>query len=490
MNVKLVVIGGNKGGLEIPVSTPRFLIGRSERCHIRPQSKLVGGLHCQITVDGDSLLLEDFGGAIGTFVNGQKVQQRCRLQQSDRIKIATIEFEVRVSVTEPAAPRRQVGRAPTATHDISIAATTTDPEADILNWVKQEEESHSSRPKVVTLQYPRSEERPADPIAVATTVHAAREKVIELDGIDLLLLSLIGPLALIVLSSVPTFWIWQGCGALVVLAVLASACTVRGVPSTCGGMPPSSNSALSPPSRRHILLHHSDPSLSTTLNELGEVPRRGTSDPSSLQQVRLEAMHATTGILVALVLGLMLPARWIWQVGAVSLLVGLCLAAAIRARRLTGDKLDSTNMALIIASGLVAILIVAVSLLLSSTLWMQFSGAGGVVLAIAMVGFRRKRPTSQKSERILLRLTTVGSLLVVFFGFLFPVPTWWPDWLNLREWPYWLTWSTMEQCWSWFRLQVLRNWWYNTSLRWGMAVFWAVLVVVLLVVRARREAAR
>ena len=93
MKVKLVVVGGKKAGMEIPISTPKFRIGRGDHCHIRPQNNLIGELHCLISVDGNSVTLEDCGGAIGTFVNGKKVQQRCGLQNNDRIKIGVLELD-------------------------------------------------------------------------------------------------------------------------------------------------------------------------------------------------------------------------------------------------------------------------------------------------------------------------------------------------------------------------------------------------------------
>ena len=94
MNVKLVVIRGKKAGMEILISMPRCIVGRGEECHIRPQSEQVSRKHCVISVDNGSAAVEDCGSANGTFVNGDRIQRRRELRNSDRIKVGPLELEV------------------------------------------------------------------------------------------------------------------------------------------------------------------------------------------------------------------------------------------------------------------------------------------------------------------------------------------------------------------------------------------------------------
>ena len=101
MKFTLVVIGGKKTGLEIPISPPEYLIGRGEDCHLRPQNPLVSRKHCVISV-GKVVFIEDCGSANGTFVNGEKLQQRHELRNSDRIKIGAMELEVHLAEDETA----------------------------------------------------------------------------------------------------------------------------------------------------------------------------------------------------------------------------------------------------------------------------------------------------------------------------------------------------------------------------------------------------
>ena len=56
------------------VRRPKFLVGRGEECHLRPQSHLVSRMHCAILVEEGSATIEDCGSTNGTFVNGEKIQ--------------------------------------------------------------------------------------------------------------------------------------------------------------------------------------------------------------------------------------------------------------------------------------------------------------------------------------------------------------------------------------------------------------------------------
>ena len=100
MKLKLVVVEGKKAGMEIPISVPKCLIGRGDDCHIRPQSQLVSRKHCIISSDNGSATIEDCGSANGTLVNGERIQQHRKLNTSDRIKIGTLELEVRLVTDE------------------------------------------------------------------------------------------------------------------------------------------------------------------------------------------------------------------------------------------------------------------------------------------------------------------------------------------------------------------------------------------------------
>ncbi len=98
MEVKLVVVGGRHAGKEIPVTGPQFLIGRGEKCQLRPQSDMVSREHCAIVIEEGSVSVRDLGSRNGTFVNDQRVQGTRKLHGGDRLKIGPLEFEVRLDV--------------------------------------------------------------------------------------------------------------------------------------------------------------------------------------------------------------------------------------------------------------------------------------------------------------------------------------------------------------------------------------------------------
>ena len=142
MKVKLIAIGGKKAGMEIPITTPTFLIGRDEKCHLRPECKFVNHVHCQISVDKGSVVVDDCSGAIGTFVNGEKVKWRHVLKNGDRIKVGTLELEVRFTANEKD-EKKPIPKAREVAGSAVVAAAINGQEAEILKWV----EGKSEKPK-------------------------------------------------------------------------------------------------------------------------------------------------------------------------------------------------------------------------------------------------------------------------------------------------------------------------------------------------------
>jgi hypothetical protein len=434
MNIRLIVIGGKKDGLEIPVSTPQFLIGRDDNCHIRPESKLISGLHCLIAVSDNSVLLEDFGGAVGTLVNGKRVRQRCGLRDQDRIKIGDLEFEVRLVVDGAHTGTGPVRTAEGASHHTVSAAEGG--EAEILDWVKQEEMAIPSPPGPVTFGHASRGSHLEKGNAAVTAPDRRGLMGVEWDWIDLLLLSAICPLVIVLLSLVPTFWIWRGGGGLL----------------------------------------------------LGGLGYAFIGRKNRTNSLELDELNAAIGILAVLVLGLMLPTPWMWQSAAAVLLGAVGLTLAVRAVRTPGRRWDERSVALLAAIGLITFTAIVITLLLLDSLWLRLDGVGILLMMLLSVRwFRRNRPIKESADKRMLVSAAVGILLLAVLGFLFPIVSWWPEWLNLRQWPGW---GDVQHFWSWFRWQVLRNWWHLAWLRWGMVAFWAAMIAVSMVIRVRRESLR
>jgi predicted component of type VI protein secretion system len=105
LQAKLKVVGGRHHGRVIPLATKKFLIGREQDCHLRPNSELVSRHHCVITVDDFSVHVRDLGSTNGTFVNDQRVRGEVLLNSGDRIRVGKLDFELAigepVTVTAP-----------------------------------------------------------------------------------------------------------------------------------------------------------------------------------------------------------------------------------------------------------------------------------------------------------------------------------------------------------------------------------------------------
>jgi pSer/pThr/pTyr-binding forkhead associated (FHA) protein len=104
MDVKLKVLAGKHAGKEIPLTKSNFLIGRADDCHLRAGSDLISRHHCMFTIEGDVVVLKDFGSRNGTLVNDQRVEGERTLQAGDQLKVGPLEFEMVINkpVSKPA----------------------------------------------------------------------------------------------------------------------------------------------------------------------------------------------------------------------------------------------------------------------------------------------------------------------------------------------------------------------------------------------------
>lgn len=97
LQLSLKVIGGRHDGKQIPIKGKKFLIGREEDCHLRPNSDMVSRHHCVFTVDEYSVRLRDFGSTNGTLVNGNRIKGEVQLSHGDKIQVGKLDFEIMIS---------------------------------------------------------------------------------------------------------------------------------------------------------------------------------------------------------------------------------------------------------------------------------------------------------------------------------------------------------------------------------------------------------
>jgi predicted component of type VI protein secretion system len=94
VRAELRVLLGRQQGTLIPLPAGKFLIGREEDCHLRPNSELVSRHHCVFTTDDFTVRVRDLGSTNGTLVNGERIRGAVVLRSGDRVAVGKIEVEV------------------------------------------------------------------------------------------------------------------------------------------------------------------------------------------------------------------------------------------------------------------------------------------------------------------------------------------------------------------------------------------------------------
>lgn len=94
VQAELRVTSGRQMGSVITLPMGKFLVGREEDCHLRPNSDLVSRHHCVFTTDETSVRLRDLGSTNGTLVNGERIRGAVLLTDGDRVAIGKLEFQV------------------------------------------------------------------------------------------------------------------------------------------------------------------------------------------------------------------------------------------------------------------------------------------------------------------------------------------------------------------------------------------------------------
>jgi pSer/pThr/pTyr-binding forkhead associated (FHA) protein len=109
----LRVLGGKFQGKLIPLTSRKFLVGREQDCHLRPNNDLVSRHHCVFLTDDYGVRLRDLGSTNGTRVNGELVRSERLLKAGDKITIGKLELELVIRTAAPvAAPARPAPQAP------------------------------------------------------------------------------------------------------------------------------------------------------------------------------------------------------------------------------------------------------------------------------------------------------------------------------------------------------------------------------------------
>lgn len=94
LQAELKILGGKHQGKAIPLTTKKFLVGREQDCHLRPNSDMVSRHHCVFSIDDYAVRLRDLGSTNGTRVNGEALRGEVILKAGDQIGIGKMELEL------------------------------------------------------------------------------------------------------------------------------------------------------------------------------------------------------------------------------------------------------------------------------------------------------------------------------------------------------------------------------------------------------------
>lgn len=95
MIVKLLMTTSNGARRAFDVPAGTTIIGRSRSCDIRIALPTIDRRHCQISREGDQLVLEDLESGLGTIHNGRQVR-RVDLAAGDRVSVGPVSFVVAI----------------------------------------------------------------------------------------------------------------------------------------------------------------------------------------------------------------------------------------------------------------------------------------------------------------------------------------------------------------------------------------------------------
>ena len=127
--VRLTLEVGKAKGRVVEVGGPRFLIGRDERCQLRPNSNAISRLHAAIDQREGRVFIRDFGSASGTTLNGRELHdEEAEAFHGDRLQIDVLLFTISIE-DQGVVPRPQ---ALDESLDMLFGGHSTDPHADTM----------------------------------------------------------------------------------------------------------------------------------------------------------------------------------------------------------------------------------------------------------------------------------------------------------------------------------------------------------------------
>lgn len=95
VNASLVLVKADGGQKEVPLRPGTSVVGRETDSQIRIPASGVSRRHCEFRVQGNEIVVRDLGSRNGTYVNGEKIEERA-LKAGDAVAVDEFVFVLRV----------------------------------------------------------------------------------------------------------------------------------------------------------------------------------------------------------------------------------------------------------------------------------------------------------------------------------------------------------------------------------------------------------
>lgn len=179
MQIQLRVEAGGQTGKLISITKDKFLIGRSDECHLRPKSESVSRRHCAIVIKDGRALLIDLKSRNGTLVNDKKLDPSKAkiLKDGDKIRVGKLAFTALIEAGVASTKKPVVKDVKDAAS--RTAANTGDSKyevIDVSSWLEEPNqiERHDSG-EVATRQFELKSRPEASSDSTSVDIHAERE---------------------------------------------------------------------------------------------------------------------------------------------------------------------------------------------------------------------------------------------------------------------------------------------------------------------------
>ncbi len=92
MQVSLILLSGNGKQKKFDLSSELTVLGRRKDCDLYIPLESVSRRHCELDIEGDSLIIRDLKSKNGTFLNGSKIQDQTTAKHGDKLVVGPLSF--------------------------------------------------------------------------------------------------------------------------------------------------------------------------------------------------------------------------------------------------------------------------------------------------------------------------------------------------------------------------------------------------------------